>query len=472
MGSVIQRLYQDAERKTSLGRDWHPNCLRCTKCDRVLVPGQHAEHKGNPYCHTPCYKALFGPPILGYGANLSSPANFARKDGPVEFGYDNDSEVYKREIFSNRRIATNPLQRQRKSVPAIPNYEFPVSDKSAHRSCPTSPSKTNDTVTSPKLRDMYKKVEEFNARNQGKIHHPMTVEQLPSGEVCVQGPLRIYWGLTRPIQLRQCDDVPAPPVAKWRHSLCVNLNESPTKQSRSPTQLKLDLHSPKWDQQTPSRQMRGIDDSVLMSPSAADDVVMRRGNIRKFKTVAYRGDAPTKWKRASINGHIFNFDTSVFTPVLGSCTSVMVDSTMTSPVVIQTLLEKFKVENSPSEYTLCLVTDNDEHILEDEDRPLLEVLELSVEDQGTKIFLKERQLDLAVTPSDPIIQLPIAEEEEEEALPEEVEQLMILPVAVLTGLLKKFENDEESEVRRVKEKYKRYRKRVLKLMEKHTASTA
>lgn len=62
----------------------------------------------------------------------------------------------------------------------------------------------------------------------------------------------------------------------------------------------------------------------------------------------------------------------------------------------------------------------DEHILEDEDRPLLEVLELSIEDQGTKIFLKERQLDLAVTPSDPIIQLPIAEEEEEEALPEEV----------------------------------------------------
>lgn len=34
----------------------------------------------------------------------------------------------------------------------------------------------------------------------------------------------------------------------------------------------------------------------------------------------------------------------------------------------------------------------------------------------------------------------------------QVEQLMILPVAVLTGLLKKFENDEESEVRRVKEK--------------------
>ena len=32
-----------AERKTSLGRDWHPNCLRCKECARVLTPGQHAE---------------------------------------------------------------------------------------------------------------------------------------------------------------------------------------------------------------------------------------------------------------------------------------------------------------------------------------------------------------------------------------------------------------------------------------------
>ena len=37
------------------------------------------------------------------------------------------------------------------------------------------------------------------------------------------------------------------------------------------------------------------------------------------------------------------FQTSVFIPVLGSSTSVIADSTMTAPVVIETLLEKFKV---------------------------------------------------------------------------------------------------------------------------------
>lgn len=50
-----------AERKTSLGKDWHAPCLRCEKCNKTLVPGRHAEHEGRPYCDKPCYSALFGP---------------------------------------------------------------------------------------------------------------------------------------------------------------------------------------------------------------------------------------------------------------------------------------------------------------------------------------------------------------------------------------------------------------------------
>ncbi|KDR18278.1 hypothetical protein L798_06809, partial [Zootermopsis nevadensis] len=50
-----------AERKTSLGKDWHSACLRCEKCNKTLTPGNHAEHEGKPYCHQPCYSSLFGP---------------------------------------------------------------------------------------------------------------------------------------------------------------------------------------------------------------------------------------------------------------------------------------------------------------------------------------------------------------------------------------------------------------------------
>ena len=32
-----------AERRSSLGKDWHPTCLRCDSCDRLLSPGGHSE---------------------------------------------------------------------------------------------------------------------------------------------------------------------------------------------------------------------------------------------------------------------------------------------------------------------------------------------------------------------------------------------------------------------------------------------
>uniref|UniRef100_A0A3B3SUJ8 Zgc:195282 n=1 Tax=Paramormyrops kingsleyae TaxID=1676925 RepID=A0A3B3SUJ8_9TELE len=31
------------EKKRSLGRDYHPLCLKCQECKRQLNPGQHAE---------------------------------------------------------------------------------------------------------------------------------------------------------------------------------------------------------------------------------------------------------------------------------------------------------------------------------------------------------------------------------------------------------------------------------------------
>uniref|UniRef100_A0A182JZS5 LIM zinc-binding domain-containing protein n=1 Tax=Anopheles christyi TaxID=43041 RepID=A0A182JZS5_9DIPT len=69
-----------AERKQSLGYDWHPECLRCEECGKRLNPGQHAEHKGVPYCHVPCYGALFGPQLFGHGTRVESHKSFGQPD--------------------------------------------------------------------------------------------------------------------------------------------------------------------------------------------------------------------------------------------------------------------------------------------------------------------------------------------------------------------------------------------------------
>ncbi|XP_052835578.1 uncharacterized protein LOC128252128 [Drosophila gunungcola] len=68
-----------AERKQSLGYDWHPECLRCEECGKRLNPGQHAEHKGVPYCHVPCYGALFGPQLFGHGTRVESHKSYGLK---------------------------------------------------------------------------------------------------------------------------------------------------------------------------------------------------------------------------------------------------------------------------------------------------------------------------------------------------------------------------------------------------------
>ncbi|XP_013106629.2 dentin sialophosphoprotein [Stomoxys calcitrans] len=120
-----------AERKQSLGYDWHPECLRCEECGKRLNPGQHAEHKGVPYCHVPCYGALFGPQLFGHGTRVESHKSFGNKslqrpgqqNGPTlprdhleskvkvynQF-YDNKSmEVRSREV-NNRLILEGALR--------------------------------------------------------------------------------------------------------------------------------------------------------------------------------------------------------------------------------------------------------------------------------------------------------------------------------------------------------------------------
>ncbi|XP_077202559.1 cysteine-rich protein 1-like isoform X2 [Paroedura picta] len=51
---------RSAERKRSLGKDYHPLCLKCYHCKRQLSPGQHAEYDDKPYC-SHCYLQRFGP---------------------------------------------------------------------------------------------------------------------------------------------------------------------------------------------------------------------------------------------------------------------------------------------------------------------------------------------------------------------------------------------------------------------------
>ncbi|KAJ8311899.1 hypothetical protein KUTeg_010547 [Tegillarca granosa] len=389
-----------AERKTSLGKNWHPNCLRCEECGKILAPGQHAEHRGMPYCHKPCYAARFGPKMMGYGSNVISHANFKREHG-------------------NRTLH---------------NGDYDID--------PTMVFMTGIIVH---MQELLKKVASYNAHYEGKQRLALSTKE-DNNNLIIEGPLRIYWGVLKPIQLKQFDNVQPTSQSNWRHSF-VPGGKIPEVHDTS------GLKSP--TKEAPSSPFnKGFDDSVIFSPP--EGVVMRRKNIKKFNTVAYRGDSrPNKWKRASINGHVYDFETRVFTPVLGSFTSVTVDSTMSANKVIGALLDKFKIENFADEYSLCMVSEKEgEKTLKDIDIPLLERIAVGPDDvSGFKIFLRDRA-DIS-----PHINLPVPEETEEpkveQSLPEEVEQLLDLPEPVLRGILRKFGEDEEKAVRRIKAKIRK-----------------
>ncbi|ESO89049.1 hypothetical protein LOTGIDRAFT_154126 [Lottia gigantea] len=304
---------------------------------------------------------------------------------------------------------------------------------------------------------MLKKVETYNQYYKGKIRHQVTTEE-KNHELVINGPLRIYWGVGNPIRLKQCDDTPTTPVASWRHSLYYPKDSPTSRPIDNPIKpLSPIPSSPTPKSPTPS--VRGLDDNFLTSTS---DVVVRRRDIRKFNTVAYRGDRPNKWKRASINGHVYNYDTSVFTPVLGSCTSVMVSNNMTTPDCIKVLLEKFKVENQPEEYVLTVVMESgEERLLKETDYPLLHRLSLGPDESQAKIFIKET----GHVPKGTLVEMPIIETEETENLPHEVEQLLILPEAALRGILDKFLNDEEKDVMKIKQKYQKAKDIMLKRLQ-------
>jgi len=97
-----------AERRQSMGFDWHRECLKCEECNKVLNPGQHAEHKEIPYCHIPCYSALFGPRLFGHGSTVESHQSFGKRAGKVML---QQTELFKKVKEYNDHMENNGLSR-------------------------------------------------------------------------------------------------------------------------------------------------------------------------------------------------------------------------------------------------------------------------------------------------------------------------------------------------------------------------
>ncbi|KAK7120406.1 hypothetical protein R3I94_020414 [Phoxinus phoxinus] len=254
------------------------------------------------------------------------------------------------------------------------------------------------------------------------------------GELIIEGLLNVFWGVRRPIRLQMQDE--KEPIRP--HPSLTSLSDD------------TDINTVKNDE-TISIEVTATDDQSNDSgegqqESRSDRVARTRSDVSGRRISGRRlGIRRVKRHRCSFNGHFYNHKTAVFTPAFGSVTNVRINSCMTTAQVMRVLLSKFKIENSPDEFSLYLVhTSGERHQLKPNDHPLaVRVLKGPCE-QVSKMFLMET--------------------DQVEEVTYDVAQYIKFELPVLQSFIAKLQEEEEREMLKLKKRYADLRRIIKRYM--------
>ncbi|XP_037352538.1 ras association domain-containing protein 4 isoform X1 [Talpa occidentalis] len=284
----------------------------------------------------------------------------------------------------------------------------------------------------------------YNCYHEGRSFQLRHREE--EGALIIEGLLNISWGLRRPIRLQIQDDrervhisaswtpgrpgchLKEPPLPDGRASA-----QEPGAQPGHKTEDSRDSSEPLEEEEEAPQLMR--------TKSDAGCVIQRRPKCRA------PGEAQRiRRHRFSINGHFYNHKTSVFTPAYGSVTNVRVNSTMTTLQVLTLLLNKFRVENGPSEFALYIVHESGERTkLKDSEYPLISRILHGPCEKIARIFLMEADLG--------------------EEVPHDVAQYIKFEMPVLDSFVEKLKEEEEREIIKLTKKFQALRLTMLQRLE-------
>jgi len=273
--------------------------------------------------------------------------------------------------------------------------------------------KVNDEK-SIKLEDFRTRLKEYNNYFENKPE-ALRERQNKNGDLVVDGLLNIYWGIQSTLRLQVSD----------KKKITSRLNRG----------KKETLDSKNFNEAVESGNNRSSErkDDEFRPRS----VVMRKSGQNRIKND----------RRASINGHYYNQETAVFTPLYGSVTKVRVNSTNDAHRVISRLFQKFKIENQSEEFSLFLVKDTQElRKLPDSEFPLLTRVLGGPNENISKLFIMEKRLHTDIT--------------------QEVAQFMKMDPNLLRVFITKYREEEEKEVDKMKQRFEFYRKMVEKYINK------
>lgn len=261
------------------------------------------------------------------------------------------------------------------------------------------------------------------------------------GELIIEGLLNVFWGVRRPIRLQMQDEKEA---GRPRPSLTSSSDDVTTVENEETNQASTSIEVTPADDQS-----KGSSGEEAAEESTHSDRVVRTWSDVGGRRISGRRLGIRRVKRnhrCSFNGHFYNHKTAVFTPAFGSVTNVRINSCMTTAQVMRVLLNKFKIENSPDEFSLYLVhTSGERHQLKPNDHPLaVRVLKGPCE-QVSKIFLMEM--------------------DQVEEVTHDVAQYIKFELPVLQGFIAKLQEEEEREMQKLKRRYADIRRIIKKYMQ-------
>lgn len=412
-----------AERKQSLGYDWHPECLRCEECGKRLNPGQHAEHKGVPYCHIPCYSALFGPTLFGHGSQVESHKSFGKVEnrvGSVQRSHIEAKLKLYNQFYEGNSHEVKCRERNGKLIlEGVLRIYWGV----------------NNLIHLKEDDDQRTHVQVVRKRNSYRqaINNGLDDDSPPSS--------------------------PEPPAEKQNGTVAVdsadNKVDSKTEETNcgtERTETKTATCDAVVDAPVVSESAASLTDECLTKVDVPDVVPLQletenkplpptdsgtttpEPSVRIRKMASSRSRTKLK-RRCSINGHYYNRETSVFTPPHGSASNVWITSLVNAPEVINMLLDKFRVENNPQEFALYVVRDNGEtrRIKEDE-YPLLTRVILGPHEDVAKVFIMDKNKTNEIS--------------------SEVAQFLNFSAVELNSILRRYHEEEEREWKKIKKKFR------------------
>ncbi|MCJ8742699.1 hypothetical protein PDJAM_G00085200 [Pangasius djambal] len=282
--------------------------------------------------------------------------------------------------------------------------------------------------------DLLSHLKTYNLYYEEKSLHLRHREE--EGELIIEGLLNIFWGLRRPIRLQMQDG--KEPIDSPRFLASLRCSRTDANKSDSKKQ-----HT---KQAPPTIKVTGPEDESNESDSEAageggegeESTLQRTRSCLSGRSLGGRTEPSNQRRlrrhRCSFNGHFYNHKTAVFTPAFGSVTNVRINSSMTTSQVLRVLLNKFKIENSPDEFTLFLLHTSGERVqLKRNDHPLaIRVLHGPCE-QISKFFLMER--------------------DQVEEVTYDVAQYIKLEMPVLQSFIAKLKEEENREMEKLKKRY-------------------